>query len=189
MDLNWKPQERFLPMFFELDGVRPTLGGDDIWVAPNAAVIGNVTLAGRSSVWFGVTMRGDNDPITVGEGANIQDNSVIHTDMGAPCTIGAGVTVGHKVMLHGCTIGDNTLIGMGSTILNHAKIGSGSIVGANSLITEGKEFPSGVLIVGAPARVVRELSEQEQQMIKMSERIYVDNAARFSKGLKEVTLD
>lgn len=175
-------------MFYELDGVQPTLQGDDIWVAPNAAVIGNVHLASRASVWFGVTMRGDNDPITMGEGANIQDNSVIHTDLGAPCTIGPGVTVGHKVMLHGCTIGEHTLIGMGSTILNHAKIGAGSIVGANSLITEGKEFPPGVLIVGAPARVVRELTPEQQEMIKMSERIYVDNAARFAKGLKEVKI-
>lgn len=176
-------------MFFELDGIKPTLEGDEIWVAPNAAVIGNVHLANRSSVWFGVTMRGDNDPILIGEGTNVQDNSVIHTDLGAPCKIGAGVTVGHKVMLHGCTIGDNTLIGMGSTILNNAKIGKGSIVGANSLITEGKEFPDGVLIVGSPARVVRELSPEQQEMIKMSERVYVDNAARFAKGLKEVKID
>lgn len=176
-------------MFYELDGVRPQLSDDTVWVAPNAAVIGNVRLATASSVWFGVTIRGDNDPIEVGEGANIQDNSVIHTDLGAPCVIGAGVTIGHKVMLHGCTIGEHSLIGMGSTILNHAKIGSGSIVGANSLITEGKEFPDGVLIVGAPARVVRELSAEEQEMIKMSERIYRDNAARFARGLREVEFD
>ncbi|NVJ98306.1 MAG: gamma carbonic anhydrase family protein [Alphaproteobacteria bacterium] len=176
-------------MFYELDGVRPTRADDTVWVAPNAAVIGNVSMETGSSVWFGVTIRGDNDPITIGEGTNVQDNSVIHTDLGAPCTIGAGVTVGHKVMLHGCTIGEGTLIGMGSTILNHAKIGKSSIVGANSLITEGKEFPDGVLIVGAPARVVRALSEQEQEMIKMSERIYRDNAARFARGLKEVRID
>lgn len=176
-------------MFYELDGVKPQREADDVWVAPNAAVIGNVLLEAGSSVWFGVTMRGDNDLITVGEGTNIQDNSVIHTDVGAPCTIGKGVTVGHKVMLHGCTIGDNTLIGMGSTILNHAKIGTGSIVGANSLITEGKEFPDGVLIVGSPARVVRELKPEEKEMIKMSERIYRDNAARFYKGLREVKID
>ncbi len=176
-------------MFYELDGVSPECADETVWVAPNAAVIGRVHLATSSSVWFGVTMRGDNDPITVGEGTNIQDNSVIHTDLGAPCNIGKGVTIGHKVMLHGCSVGDNTLIGMGSTILNHAKIGAGSIVGANSLVTEGKEFPEGVLIVGAPARVVRELSEAEKEMIKMSERIYRDNAKRFSQGLKEVRID
>ncbi|SDE37687.1 gamma carbonic anhydrase family protein [Kordiimonas lacus] len=176
-------------MIYELDGVAPECADDSVWVAPNAAVIGNVILKANASVWFGVTIRGDNDPITIGEGSNIQDNSVLHADLGAPCVVGKGVTVGHKVMLHGCTIGDHTLIGMGSTILNHAKIGAGSIVGANSLITEGKEFPEGVLIVGAPARVVRKLKPEEQEMIKMSERIYTDNAARFAKGLKEVRID
>lgn len=176
-------------MFYELDGIRPDVADDTVWVAPNAAVIGKVSLAAGASVWFGVTIRGDNDPITVGEGSNIQDNTVMHADLGAPCVVGAGVTVGHKVMLHGCTIGNGSLIGMGSTILNHAKIGKGSIVGANSLVTEGKEFPDGVLIVGAPARVVRQLTEQEQAMIKMSEKIYRDNAARFAKGLAEVRID
>lgn len=174
-------------MLYELDGVRPNLEDDTVWIADNAAVIGNVHLASQSSVWFGVTIRGDNDPIHIGKGSNIQDNSVLHTDIGAAITIGEDVTIGHKVMLHGCQIGDRTLIGMGSTILNGAKIGAGSIVGANSLITEGKEFPSGVLIVGSPARVVRELKEQEVEMIKLSAKIYKDNAVRFAKGLKPVT--
>lgn len=174
-------------MLFELDGVKPQFEDDSVWVAHNASVIGNVKLASESSVWFGVTIRGDNDPITVGKGSNIQDHSVLHTDIGAPIVIGRDVTIGHKVMLHGCTIADKTLIGMGSTILNGAKIGTGSIVGANSLITEGKEFPGGVLIVGSPARVVRELTEQERQMIDMSAKIYQDNAKRFAKGLKEIT--
>lgn len=176
-------------MYYELDGVAPQLADNSVWVAPSAAVIGNVHLAARSSVWFNVTARGDNDPITIGEDTNVQDNSVLHTDIGAPLTLGKGVTVGHKVMLHGCTVGDNTLIGMGSTILNHAKIGANSIVGANSLITEGKEFPDGVLIVGSPARVVRELKPEQLELIKMSAKIYVDNAARFERGLKLVDLD
>lgn len=174
-------------MLFELDGVQPKLEDDTVWVAHNASVIGNVKLAAQSSVWFGVTIRGDNDPITIGRGSNIQDHSVLHTDIGAPIVIGEDVTVGHKVMLHGCIIADRALIGMGSTILNGAKIGSGSIVGANSLVTEGKEFPEGVLIVGSPARVVRELTEPERQMIDMSAKIYQDNARRFAKGLKEIT--
>ncbi|MCJ9429121.1 gamma carbonic anhydrase family protein [Kordiimonas marina] len=176
-------------MLYELDGVRPNLEDDSAWVAPNAAVIGRVNMAPRSSVWFGVTIRGDNDPVTIGEDSNIQDGSVLHTDIGAPLKIGKGVTVGHKVMLHGCTIGDYALIGMGSTILNHATIGAGSIVGAGSLVTEGKSFPEGVLIVGAPARVVRELKPEEKEMIKASAQVYVDNSARFARGLKKVILE
>ncbi|WP_417449696.1 gamma carbonic anhydrase family protein [Kordiimonas sp.] len=174
-------------MLYELDGVRPVLEDASVWIADNAAVIGNVKLAPRSSVWFGVTIRGDNDPIIVGEGSNIQDQSVLHTDIGAPINIGANVTIGHKVMLHGCSIADRTLIGMGSTILNRAKISEGSIVGANSLITEGKEFPPGVLIVGSPARVVRKLTDQEHEMISLSAKIYQDNAVRFAGGLKKIT--
>jgi len=176
-------------MFYELDGTIPEILDPSVWVAPSAAVIGNVSLAAHSSVWFNVTMRGDNDPITIGERTNVQDNSVLHTDIGAPLILGDGVTVGHKVMLHGCTVGNNSLIGMGSTILNHAKIGANSIVGANSLITEGKEFPDGVLIVGSPARVARQLSPEQFELIKLSAQIYVDNAARFERSLKPVTLD
>jgi len=176
-------------MFYELDGEKPEILDPSVWVAPSAQVIGKVILAAHSSIWFNVTARGDNDPITVGERTNIQDNSVLHTDFGAPLTLGSGVTVGHKVMLHGCTVGDNSLIGMGSTILNHAKIGANSIVGANSLITEGKEFPDGVLIVGSPARVVRTLKPEQFELIKLSAQIYVDNASRFERSLKQVTLD
>lgn len=173
-------------MLYELDGVQPVLADDSVWVAPSADVIGDVHMAQASSVWFNVTARADNEPMQIGEGTNIQDNSVLHSDDGFPLTIGAEVTVGHKVMLHGCTIGDESLIGMGSTILNGAKIGKNSIVGANSLITEGKEFPDGVLIVGAPARVVRELKPEEIQLIKWSAAHYKNNAARFSAGLKPV---
>ncbi len=173
-------------MLYELDGTAPEYLDPSVWVAPSAAVIGKVVMAAHSSIWFNVTARGDNDPITIGERTNVQDNSVLHTDMGAPLTLGAGVTVGHKVMLHGCTVGDNSLIGMGSTILNHAKIGANSIVGAGSLITEGKIFPDGVLIVGSPARVVRELKPEQLELIKMSAQVYVDNARRFASGLKQV---
>ncbi|MFC3050834.1 gamma carbonic anhydrase family protein [Kordiimonas pumila] len=173
-------------MLYELDGKKPTLLDESAWVAPSAAVIGDVQLAAGSSVWFNVTIRGDNDSIIIGVDTNIQDNSVLHTDAGLPLVIGQGVTVGHQVMLHGCTIGENSLIGMGSTILNRAKIGANSIVGANSLVTEGKEFPDNVLIVGSPARVVRELKPEEMIMMKKSAEIYVLNAKRFQTGLKSV---
>lgn len=173
-------------MLYELDGVQPTIADDSVWVAPTADVIGDVHVADAASIWFHVTARADNEPMTIGEGTNIQDNSVLHSDDGFPLVIGQGVTVGHKVMLHGCTVGDDTLIGMGSTILNGARIGKNSIVGANSLITENKEFPDGVLIVGAPARVVRELKPQELQLIKWSAEHYQKNAKRFATGLKEV---
>ncbi len=174
-------------MFYSLGGVKPVVD-KEAWVAPNAAVLGNVKMASSSSVWFGCTLRGDNDPIIIGENSNIQDNSVLHTDIGAPINIAEDVTVGHKVMLHGCIIGKNSLIGMGSTILNHAVIGENSIVGANSLVTEGKEFPDGVLIIGSPARVLRKLKPEEIAMIKTSADIYVENAKRFKTDLVEVQL-
>jgi len=173
-------------MLYELDGVAPQLKSDDVFIAPGASVMGNVVLHEGSSVWFQCVLRGDNDPITVGANSNVQDGSICHTDIGAPLTIGDGVTVGHKVTLHGCSIGDNTLIGMGSTILNHAVIGKNSIVGAGSLITERKSFPDGVLIVGSPARVLRELKEEEIKMIALSSAVYVANAKRFKTGLKEI---
>ncbi len=175
-------------MFFELDGVSPTVVDETVWVAPTASVIGRVELAHQSSVWFGATIRGDNDPVFIGQGSNIQDNSVLHTDEGAPLRIGDRVTVGHKVMLHGCEIGNNSLIGMGSTILDYAKVGAGSIVGANSLVTQGKEFPERVLIMGSPAKVVRELTDEEYEMISKSADIYIENAQRFKKSLKKINL-
>ncbi|GHF26577.1 gamma carbonic anhydrase family protein [Kordiimonas sediminis] len=173
-------------MIYRIDGISPTIDDDSVWIADNAAVVGNVRLKKKSSVWFGVTIRGDNDPMVIGERTNIQDGSVLHSDVGYPLNIGDGVTVGHKVMLHGCTIGDNSLIGMGATILNGAKIGKNSIVGANSLVTEGKEFPDGVLIVGSPARVVRELSQEQISMIEESAEIYEKNSERFTSGLEKV---
>lgn len=154
------------------------------WVAPNAAVIGNVILHESSSVWFGVTIRGDNEePIVVGKRSNIQDNSVLHADAGVPLTIGDDVTVGHLAMLHGCTVGNNTLIGIGATILNHAVVGNNCIIGAHSLVPEGKTIPDGSLVMGTPAKVVRQLTEEQIHGIKMSANHYVGNAARFNKDL------
>ncbi len=157
----------------------------DFWVAPNAAVIGDVSLKKNSSVWFGAVLRGDNDPIVLGENSNIQDNSVCHTDDGMPLIIGDNVTVGHKVILHSCTVGDNSLIGMGSTVLNKAKIGNNCLVGANSLITEGKDFPDNSLIVGSPAKVKRELTDMEKKIIELSALHYVENMKRYRSNLLE----
>ena len=157
----------------------------DFWVAPNAVVIGDVSLKKNASVWFGSVLRGDNDPIILGENSNIQDNSVCHTDDGMPLIIGNNVTVGHKVILHSCTVGDNSLIGMGSTVLNKAKIGNNCLVGANALVTEGKEFPDNSLIVGSPAKVKRELTDMEKNIIVLSALHYVENMKRYKKDLLE----
>jgi len=156
------------------------------YVAPTADVMGYVELEAGASVWFGAVIRGDNDLIQVGKNSNVQDNSVLHTDPGAPLMIGEGVTIGHRVMLHGCTIGDNSLIGIGATILNNAKIGKNCIIGAHALITEGKEIPDNSMVVGAPGRVIRTLSENQIAMLRMSAEIYVKNAARFRSDLKAV---
>ena len=173
-------------MIYSLGEKRISTEGDDFWIAPNAAVIGSVVLKKNASVWFGATLRGDNDPIIVGENSNIQDGSVCHTDDGMPLIIGDDVTVGHKVILHSCTVGNNSLIGMGSTVLNNAKIGNNCLIGANTLITEGKEFPDNSMIVGSPGKVKRELLEQEVQMIKLSALHYVENMKRFKAQLAEI---
>ena len=163
----------------------PELPADDeYWIAPNAAVIGRVILKKNASVWWGATLRSDNDPITIGEGSNVQDGSVLHTDIGIPLTIGRGVTVGHQVMLHGCSIGDNTLIGIGSLVMNRAVIGKNSLVGSKTLITEGKVFPDGVLVMGTPGKVVRELSDPEIAFLEASALHYVENWKRFARDLK-----
>ncbi len=172
-------------MLYALDQNQPRLLGNN-WVADNAAVIGNVILEAGASIWFGCTVRGDNEPITIGENSNIQDGSVLHTDVGVPLSIGRDVTVGHQVMLHGCTIGDNTLIGIQSVVLNRARIGRNSIVGAGSLIPEGKSYPDGVLIMGTPGVVKRELSAQEIAFIKLSATHYVQNAQRFAATLRPI---
>ncbi len=145
---------------YALDGVEPLLPEDgDVWIAPDANVIGRVILQSGVSIWFGATLRGDTEPITIGAGSNVQENTVIHTDPGYPLTIGANCTIGHKAMLHGCTIGDGALIGMGATVLNGAVIGEGCLIGAGALITEGKVIPPRSLVMGAPGKVVRELDD------------------------------
>ena len=152
----------------------------EFWIAPGARVIGNVRLVKGASVWFGAVVRGDNELITIGENSNVQDGSVLHTDPGAPLTIGSGVTIGHKVMLHGCTIGDNTLVGIGSIILNRTKIGRNCLIGANTFIAEGKDIPDNSVVIGAPGRVMRQCGPSEEAMIKMSAIHYVENWKRFS---------
>jgi carbonic anhydrase/acetyltransferase-like protein (isoleucine patch superfamily) len=170
---------------FDLDGVAPELPGDDeYWIAPNAVVLGRVILKKNASVWFGATLRGDNDPIVIGDNSNVQDGSVLHTDHGSPLTVGANVTIGHMVMLHGCTIGDNSLIGIGSIVLNGAQIGRNCLIGANSLITEGKVIPDNSMVVGAPGRVVREVSEEQAAILAMSAAHYVHNWRRYRSGLQ-----
>lgn len=174
---------------YSLGTLVPRIAGS-VWVAPNAAVLGNVILKEESSVWFGVTIRGDNpEPITVGSRSNIQDGSVLHADEGVPLTIGDGVTVGHQAMLHGCTIGDNSLIGIGATVLNRAVIGKNCIVGAGALVTEGKQIPDGTLVVGTPGKVVRELSDEQIEGLRQSAAHYVENAKRFACNLKPMVED
>ena len=170
---------------YELDGAQPRVA-DSAWVADSAQVMGNVVLGEDSSVWFGTVIRGDTETITVGRGSNIQDASVLHADIGKPLTIGENVTVGHQVMLHGCTIGDESLIGIGAIVLNGAKIGRHCLVGAGALVTEGKEFPDGSMIIGSPAKVVRQLTPEQIKGLKLSAQHYMDNARRFRAGLKKL---
>ena len=153
------------------------------WVAPSADLIGKVRLEAGASVWFGAVLRGDNELIHIGENSNVQDGSVMHTDMGFPLTLGKGVTVGHNVMMHGCSVDDYSLIGINSVILNGAKIGKYCIIGANSLIPEGKVIPDGSLVMGSPGKVVRELSEQQKKMLEASAAHYVHNAQRYAREL------
>ena len=173
-------------MLYALNDISPQTQGK-FFVAPDAAVIGDVFLAEDSSIWFGVVVRGDVERITIGRGSNVQDNSVLHCDPGAPLILDEFVTIGHQVMLHGCQIGKNSLIGIGSTILNHAIIGANCIVGANSLVTENKEFPEGVLILGAPAKVVRELTEEEKTGLPTYATRYIDRAERYRRELRETS--
>ena len=170
---------------YALDDLTPELA-EGAWVAENAQVMGNVRLAADASVWFGAVVRGDTDTISIGEGSNIQDGSVLHADQGKPLTVGKHVTVGHQVMLHGCTVGDESLIGIGAVVLNGAVIGKNCLVGARALVTEGKTFPDGSMILGSPAKVVRQLSPEEIEGLRRSAQHYVDNAKRFAKGLKRI---
>jgi carbonic anhydrase/acetyltransferase-like protein (isoleucine patch superfamily) len=170
---------------YSLDGKQPLMGAG-AWVADSAHVIGGVELGANVSIWFGAVLRGDNETIHIGDGSNVQEGSVLHSDMGKPLTIGQNVTIGHGVMLHGCTIGDETLIGIGAVVLNGAKIGQNCLVGAGSLVTEGKEFPDGHLIVGSPAKAVRELTPEQIQGLRRSAQSYIANAQRYQSGLKKI---
>jgi carbonic anhydrase/acetyltransferase-like protein (isoleucine patch superfamily) len=170
---------------YELDGKSPQLG-EGAWVADSAQVIGTVSLGANASVWFGVVIRGDTENITIGRNSNIQDGSVLHADFGVPLVIGDNVSVGHQVMLHGCTIGEGSLIGIQAVVLNNAKIGRNCIVGAGSVVTEGKEFPDNSLIFGSPAKLIRTIDEAGQQMLAHIAEHYVENAARYRRGLKKI---
>ena len=170
---------------YALGALSPVLPPEgEYWIAPTAAVMGNVILKKNASIWWAATARGDTETITVGENSNVQDGSVLHADMGMPLVIGANVTVGHMVMLHGCTIGDGSLIGIGSIVLNGAKIGRGCLIGAGALITEGKEIPDFSLVMGAPGKIVRQLDDQAQARLLASAASYRANAARFRAGLR-----
>lgn len=172
---------------YSLGNLTPKLPAEDrYWVAPDAHVIGQVELGEDVGIWFGAVLRGDNEPIVIGERTNIQEGVMIHTDPRFPVTIGAGCTIGHHAIVHGCTIGDNSLIGMGATILNGAKIGKNCLVGANALITEGKEFSDNSLIVGSPARVVRSLDDTAAAGLGLSAESYVRNWQRFARDLKKI---
>ena len=170
---------------YEISGVAPDIA-PSAWVADSAQVIGKVHLADNASVWFGVVARGDSDHIYIGEDSNVQDGSVLHVDAGQPLHIGARVTVGHKAVLHGCTIGDESLIGIGAVVLNGAKIGKNCLVGAGALVTEGKEFPDGSMILGSPARVVRALTPAQIEALRQGAQHYVENARRFQAGLRKL---
>ena len=170
---------------YQLDDLTPAIDST-AWVADNAQVMGQVEMGPHTSVWFSSVVRGDSAKITIGEGTNIQDGSVLHADVGVPLTIGKHVTVGHMVQLHGCTIGDESLIGIGAVVLNHAKIGKNCLVGAGSLVTEGKEFPDGSMILGSPAKVVRQLTPEQIEGLRRSAQGYMKNAQRFKAGLKKI---
>ena len=169
-------------MIYDFEGNTPKIDPNS-WVAPNAVIIGRVELKKNSNIWFNTTLRGDLEPIIIGENSNIQDGSVIHTDPGCPTIVGNGVTVGHMVMLHGCTIGDNSLIGIGAVILNNAKIWKNCIIGAKALITENKEIPDNSLVIGSPGKVVREVTEEEKKAVFENTKHYQDNWKKYSKSI------
>lgn len=170
---------------YALDGIAPDIA-PDAWIAPDANIIGNVRIGAGASVWFGATLRGDTEPLVIGEGANIQESAVLHADPGFPCTLGARATVGHCAIVHGATVGDEALIGMGATVLNGAKIGNQAIVGANALVGEGREVPEGSLAVGVPAKVIRTLDAAGRDLAGRPGRHYVANAQRYAKGLVRI---
>lgn len=171
---------------FSIESDSPSLPDGFYWIAPSAIVIGRTILHPGASIWFGTVIRGDNEPITIGKNTNVQENCVLHTDPGFPITIGEGCTIGHKAMLHGCTIGDNSLIGMGATVLNGARIGKNCLIGAGALIPERKEIPDNSMVIGVPGKVVKQLDENAVSGLRASAEHYLSNAKRFANGLKEV---
>jgi len=173
-------------MKYALGDDRVETEGDDYWIAPSAHVVGKVKLGAASSVWFGAVIRGDNDQITLGARSNVQENAVLHTDAGIKLTIGEGVTIGHLAMLHGCTIGNNSLIGIGAVVLNNAKIGSNCIVGAKALITEGMEIPDNSLVVGAPGKIIKDVSPEVAKRLTKSAEGYVERSRLFKAQMQEM---
>jgi carbonic anhydrase/acetyltransferase-like protein (isoleucine patch superfamily) len=176
-------------MMYKLGDKQPRLQGEGHFIADTASLIGDVILENKSSVWFNAVIRGDNATITLGEESNVQDGAVLHTDPGLPLTLGKGVIVGHNVMLHGCTIGDNTLIGIGAVVLNNAKIGKNCIVGANALVTERSDIPDNSMVLGSPAKVVKQIDDATAEMLKLNAEVYVHHADRYSKELEAVEID
>ena len=172
---------------YSLNNISPSLPKGNFWISETAQVIGNVVIGNNTSIWFGAVIRGDNEPIVIGDNTNIQENTVIHVDKGADVNIGSGCTIGHKAIIHGCTIGNNTLVGMGTIILNNAYIGNNCLVGAGSLITEGKTFPDKTLIMGSPAKVKRNLTEEEIEQNKLSANHYIDNFKEFKNNLNKLS--
>ncbi|TPL64155.1 gamma carbonic anhydrase family protein [Mesorhizobium sp. B2-3-15] len=172
---------------YAIDGTEPSFAdADSNWIAPDATLIGDIRIGRNAGFWFGAVIRGDNEPIVIGADTNVQEHTVMHTDPGFPLTVGEGCTIGHRAMLHGCTIGDNSLIGMGAIVLNGARIGKNSLVGAGALVTEGKEFPDNSLIVGSPAKAIRVLDDAAVERLRASAAHYVANARRFKVGLNKV---
>ena len=172
---------------YSLNNISPSLPKGDFWISETAQIIGNVVIGNNTSIWFGAVIRGDNEPIVIGDNTNIQENTIIHVDKGADVNIGSGCTIGHKAIIHGCTIGNNTLVGMGTIILNNAYIGNNCLVGAGSLITEGKTFPDKTLIMGSPAKVKRNLTEEEIEQNKLSANHYIDNFKKFKNNLNKLS--
>ena len=172
---------------FALNDSRPEFADEkSVWIAPDASIIGKIVIGRNVNIWFGSVLRGDNEPIRIGDDTNVQEQTIMHTDIGSPLTIGQGCTIGHRALLHGCTIGDSTLIGMGAIILNGAKIGNNCIVGAGALITERKEFPDGSMILGSPAKAVRQLDDATIAGLRRSAAHYVENSRRFKSGLSRI---
>lgn len=170
---------------YALDGAKPSFADEaSTWVAPDATLIGRLDIGRNVGIWFGAVLRGDNEPISIGDDTNVQEHTVMHTDMGFPLTVGRGCTIGHRAVVHGCRIGDNSLIGMGAIVLNGAQIGNDCLVGAGALVTEGKSFPDRSLILGSPAKAVRTLDDEAVEMLRASAQHYVENARRFATGLK-----